>query len=576
MDNIKFQSIVFPKIWELERKFKNKLDKFAIKMNKSNIIEWIGHVVISNLFYIYLLNKYKSKCLVKHKIVEITKYTNLGIKLFLNYENIDQYENRMLDEVVKQLSKCIKRGVETIIIPLTLRIGESGHSNVLIYRKFNSSIEHFEPHGSNINIGEKKAFYEAVLYIKIMTFINRLNNHLKTEYDILTKVEFIPALHVCPSKKGLQILENEIQDTILANGNIETKGYCAAWSMFFTELALQNPTFTSEQLLTNVLKSTSFNPTYLKTLIRGYVLNICEKLEKYFRIFFGQTMQIDAINKIIRAGTKDEKKRIRNFMNEIIEMEMVLLNEEFDKDTFMKNIENEILLKQNKVDLVEKDIANNKKPIKKFLGLVKKPVKTFFELVDEKHTLDYELEKLYIKKKILENIHILEHANESAKLESALKPIDVNEILKCPEGKERNPKTGKCIIQKKTTKKEKEPTLPKECPEGKELNPETKKCIKPKNKTKKEKEPTLPKECPEGKERNPKTGKCKNINKTKKVKEPAVPKECPEGKELNPETKKCIKPKNKTKKVKEPTLPKECPEGKELNPKTKRCIKIKI
>jgi hypothetical protein len=69
----------------------------------------------------------------------------------------------------------------------------------------------------------------------------------------------------------------------------------------------------------------------------------------------------------------------------------------------------------------------------------------------------------------------------------------------CPEGKELNPKTGKCRnIPKK----------PKECAEGKELNPKTKRC---KN------IPKTPKECPEGKELNPKTGRCKNIPKKPKV-----------------------------------------------------------
>jgi serine/threonine protein kinase len=103
----------------------------------------------------------------------------------------------------------------------------------------------------------------------------------------------------------------------------------------------------------------------------------------------------------------------------------------------------------------------------------------------------------------------------------------------CPDGKERNPNTGRCVnkckpgqirdenYRCKTVKKKSEP--PKKCPEGKERNPNTGRCVnkcKPgqirdenyRCKTvKKKSEP--PKKCPEGKERNPNTGRC--VNKCK-------------------------------------------------------------
>jgi hypothetical protein len=59
----------------------------------------------------------------------------------------------------------------------------------------------------------------------------------------------------------------------------------------------------------------------------------------------------------------------------------------------------------------------------------------------------------------------------------------------------------------------------KECPEGKEINPLTKRCVKI---------------CDKDKIRNPTTGKCEKI-KTEKIE-----KECPEGKEINPKTGRCV------------------------------------
>ena len=83
--------------------------------------------------------------------------------------------------------------------------------------------------------------------------------------------------------------------------------------------------------------------------------------------------------------------------------------------------------------------------------------------------------------------------------------------------------------------------------------------------------------CPDGKEINPNTGRCvfnckngyvrdKKFNCTRKKKTNS---ECPEGKVLNPKTNRCIKTPVTEKK-------RECPQGKVLNTKTNRCIKIKI
>ena len=95
----------------------------------------------------------------------------------------------------------------------------------------------------------------------------------------------------------------------------------------------------------------------------------------------------------------------------------------------------------------------------------------------------------------------------------------------CPEGKERNPSTMRCV---------------KACPEGKKRNQQFK-CVKAEES-----------DCPVGKERNPKTRRCVAI--------------CPRGKKRNADFK-CVKD------VTAPLTESACPSGKERNPKTRRCIK---
>ena len=133
--------------------------------------------------------------------------------------------------------------------------------------------------------------------------------------------------------------------------------------------------------------------------------------------------------------------------------------------------------------------------------------------------------------------HLLVDGTEQ-KIEELPKSINTfinNLILKCPEGKERNLKTKRCI---------------KVCKDGYSRNADFK-CKR--NKTQK-KNPILEETKTDSMVDLHKTPeRIINKNKTKKNKE------CKEGKERNPKTNRCI---NK------------CPEGKERNPKMNRCIKV--
>ena len=88
----------------------------------------------------------------------------------------------------------------------------------------------------------------------------------------------------------------------------------------------------------------------------------------------------------------------------------------------------------------------------------------------------------------------------------------------------------------------------KECPEGKEINPVTKRCVNV---------------CKDGQVRNPETGKCVASSKKTKAEPKAEPKA---------EAKK--EPKKAEPKKAEAVNEKECPEGKEINPVTKRCVNV--
>jgi hypothetical protein len=97
----------------------------------------------------------------------------------------------------------------------------------------------------------------------------------------------------------------------------------------------------------------------------------------------------------------------------------------------------------------------------------------------------------------------------------------------CPEGKVRNPETGRCILIKNAKVAKAKAVVKKSCPEGKVRNPETGRCILIKNAKVAKAKAVVKKSCPEGKVRNPETGRCILIKNTKVAKAKAVVKKSP-------------------------------------------------
>ena len=93
---------------------------------------------------------------------------------------------------------------------------------------------------------------------------------------------------------------------------------------------------------------------------------------------------------------------------------------------------------------------------------------------------------------------------------SPKKKVKEKKVKECPPGKERNPKTGRCVSLSSKNIKE-----IKECPPGQERNPETGRCKKSRKVSRKKSRKIALKECPPGKERNPKTGRCISLSRKK-------------------------------------------------------------
>ena len=226
-------NIQLPNVYQLPSKLEQKLKYFKEKGINTKIIKWTGTYIIKNLFYLYLLHKYTSKCLIYIPIKEWNA-PHAGLNIWVNNSQVIAFEEMLFEKVSIQIANCVKRGEQIVIIPLTITMETGGHANVLIYRKNGNVIEHFEPHSS---------------YMHIDLNISRIEQKLRNFMKILQKVfaakklpanvAFASANDICPHLDGLQAFEDGIKNSVLETGELETSGYCLAWSMFFTELCLK-------------------------------------------------------------------------------------------------------------------------------------------------------------------------------------------------------------------------------------------------------------------------------------------------------------------------------------------------
>jgi hypothetical protein len=511
--------INLPVPYKSVQKIDTKLKSLS-KTGREKILTFVGSNEVEAMFYLYLFKKYKSNCFLHDKNL---KRRILGMSILIS-ETYEPQESKeildQLDNLSKILVDCITNNDTKIIItPVQLLFSPAGgHANVLIYRKNLNQIEHFEPHGKKFSSNQDNV-NNKIIEEWMKLFVLKINARLQLIKR--PEVKFIESSEVCPYINGLQNLEGWSNLTIIPG--VEPLGYCVAWSMFFTELCLKNPEIPSSllmnyifQILQNMTNTEKMN--YLKSVIRGYSVFINEKINKYFSVFFSSGITIQKIKNF----SPPELSNFTKILQYLIELEMDLSTDSLYLKNTLERIKHHLTFLNESLKIDSSDDG------------IKKEIK---RLTNQK-----KLFELYDKVKFSNPTDSVSYASPRTK--------------SCPEGKELNPKTGRCVktkTQKVKLVKVKLKSLEKSCPEGKELNPKTGRCVKIKTQ---------------------KVKKVKTLKvKTPKVKAPKVeskvePIICPEG---------CVKIETKKDENDEKIekTEKRCPEGKELNPKTGRCVKIK-
>jgi hypothetical protein len=512
-----------------------KFIKKKVKLgNESEILSWEGKYIIYQLFYLYLFKKYGHSCFVKsvERGMELYLDISKAIPKF-NPDKINEYYNKKIINIknnlksnAKQILNCIKRGQIIITIPVFLNLEVGAHANLLIYNKNFNTLSLFEPYGS-------LAFYK---YDNLKDqMLEYLTNVINGGLDEDGKITYERADVVCPTLKGFQNFE-EYKANIYKHSK-EGGGYCAVWSLFFTELSLANPDKSTKDLYNSVLDyiinevGEENAGNYLRYVARGYVKIVNEKIKKYFNNLYD--VDIEGIDDYVKFITNLPKETLKKY-TEITDIYIDILFEEGEGDSIKYVYDTyEVLIKKPEykklIDNPKSRFGIKYKIIKKLYNkeILKTPTSqsqsvSFSENIRKTEEV--------IENKIKEIISISDDDDDE-------KVNDVNKKIKppCKPGKERNEK-GRCV-KIKTEK----------------IKPQKIKTQKIKSlKVRKLKTEKIKPSCKPGKERNEK-GRCVKIKslKVKKIKSLKVRK-------------------LKTEKIKPP-----CKPGKERNEKG-RCVKIKI
>jgi hypothetical protein len=522
--------IEFPEEYTLEqsqKKIKKKINRLS-KKGLGKISEFIGTSFIEGMFYLYLLKKYRSPCFLTESNGDFWEILGINLKI-REFYSVEESEliNSYLERLAVKLVHCINNDVNIIIIPLGLTLyfpdgREAGHANVLIYRKKFNHIEHFEPHGKIGAFGNEKLNSSIDLFLKL--FIDYVNMELFKKRPAKVKdfkfIELIEANQVCPYIRGFQTYEESSE--IFKNLEIEGAGYCAAWSMFFTELCLKNPEMTSDKIIISIFQTALFksNPAdYFRHIIRGYATFINEKISTYFTFLLDKQLDIEDIKKMNIAEQTKLKDKLKIIMN--IEMELAFNPNALDDKIRLLNskIDNGQYLNSREQLKISKEVMTLEK-YRERMNDFNSPINTPSSLISKSSTSSFFLPPF---------------STPSSSTSINLKKIKTKI---CPPGKMLNTKTNRCnkikpvsimkIIREEKKKLEEELSKKtKECPPGKILNLITGRCNKIKTKTIKIKKEirdkkvllNKPKECPPGKILNTKTNRCNKIkNKTIKIK----------------------------------------------------------
>jgi hypothetical protein len=289
------------------------LKKFA----KTNpLLKFNANIFVLKLYYNYLIQKYDTGC---------GKKENNGLIIYVpGYQNSNNYHHITIKENAKNyvscIEECIQRNKKFVVSTIHLELYEytkNGHSNMLMYRASNNTLEYFEPHGYKFQ-GENSENVNKGVENFLTRFVAEVNKQLRDKN--LPEVTLVPTNEICPSK-GFQHIEELYFDSTLGKNSklkrsiTEDGGNCVLWSFFYAEMCLRNPDFTGKEIVEKIMNElgkleSKKASEYMRRVIRGYRNYIYQKIYEQYKEKFGNKFTEENLLKTLDAFKKEADANI--------------------------------------------------------------------------------------------------------------------------------------------------------------------------------------------------------------------------------------------------------------------------
>ncbi len=189
---------------------------------------------------------------------------------FMNFEIVWIYKRLFFSENFEaNFKKCINNNkIRFIIIPLGIEIVEGSHANYIIFDKQTFEIERFEPYGSNSpsNYDYNEHLLDSILAFKF--------NEMYVNIKYISPMKYLP-------KISFQYLDTYERKTKKIG---DPGGFCALWSIWYTDMRLTYPDYDRKILAEKLLKDIRMEGLSFKNLIRNYSLNITTVRDNVFKL----------------------------------------------------------------------------------------------------------------------------------------------------------------------------------------------------------------------------------------------------------------------------------------------------
>ena len=273
---------------KMAEKIRNKgkfKDENAGNLMKEDRKQYIVNKLTTDLYLFYLCKKYNQRSTF---FIKSNPFNNIG--LFIHSVDNDfglmDYKKYAL-----HVAKEIMNATDIIIVPITIMYQQGFHANVLIYKKFLNSFEHFEPHGKVLG-GESgilaKKGKRNVITNLLQEFVRDVNTMITSNHR-----EVLYTSSVETSLNLSDIIEIDEVQKIYFTGpqHFDLEGYCALWCILMSELSLKYPTLSLSELNNKNIRSViKHNGNLLSEkidkFINGYSVYINRTLYDYFHGIF--------------------------------------------------------------------------------------------------------------------------------------------------------------------------------------------------------------------------------------------------------------------------------------------------